>query len=204
MSSDTRHIQLITRTASMPKNSADTIINLIAVIVAVTNDTPRVLIVDQNLSDASGVLPSDVDPLSGSGRFSLPNGPFEPRHHPSLESGLRSWVAAQTGLDLYYVEQLYTFWQSLSRPWRDQGWPKSCIDRIHRPDTRRRRRQGESTLAGLVQLPAVGRLALRTTDFRGRAYQAGIGMLGERTAKPEPAKTAAGTSQCDLWSERGV
>ena len=30
----------------MPKNSADTIINLIAVIVAVTNDTPRVLIDD--------------------------------------------------------------------------------------------------------------------------------------------------------------
>ena len=90
----------------MAKNSADTIINLIAVIVAVTNDTPRVLIVDQNLRDASGVLHSDVDPLSGSGRFSLPNGPFEPRNHPSLESGLRSWVAAQTGLDLSYVERV--------------------------------------------------------------------------------------------------
>ena len=108
----------------MAKNSADTIINLIAVIVAVTNDTPRVLIVDQNLSDASGGLPSDVDPLSGSSHFSLPNGPFEPRHHPSLESGLRSWVAAQTGLDLYYVEQLYTFGNRYRDPGEIKGGPR--------------------------------------------------------------------------------
>ena len=108
----------------MPKNSADTMINLIAVIVAVTNDAPRVLIVDQRLGDASAVLPSDIDPLSGSSRFSLPNGPFEPRHHPSLESGLRSWVAAQTGLDLYYVEQLYTFGNRYRDPGEIQGGPR--------------------------------------------------------------------------------
>ena len=108
----------------MAKNSADTIINLIAVIVAVTNDAPRVLIVDQDLSDASDVLSSDGDPLSGSGHFSLPNGPFEPRHHPSLESGLRSWVAAQTGLDLYYVEQLYTFGNRYRDPGEIKGGPR--------------------------------------------------------------------------------
>lgn len=108
----------------MARNSADTIINLIAVIVAVTNDTPRVLIVEQNLSGASGLLPSDIDPLSGSSHFSLPNGPFEPRHHPSLESGLRSWVAAQTGLDLYYVEQLYTFGNRYRDPGEIEGGPR--------------------------------------------------------------------------------
>jgi hypothetical protein len=77
----------------MKQNVADTVVNLIAVIVAVTDETPRVLIID-------------------SGRkigLALPNGPFEPANHPSLESSLRRWVEDQTGLDLYYVEQLYTF-----------------------------------------------------------------------------------------------
>jgi hypothetical protein len=39
----------------------------------------------------------------------LPFGPFEPEHHRTLESGLRSWVGEQTGVDLGYTEQLYTF-----------------------------------------------------------------------------------------------
>lgn len=66
-------------------------IDLTAVVVAVTDDEPRILLV------------RDGDQLS------LPNGPFDPDTHISLESGLRSQVEAQTGLDLYYVEQLYTF-----------------------------------------------------------------------------------------------
>lgn len=40
---------------------------------------------------------------------SLPFGVFTPLAHRTLEIGLRSWVAEQTGLDLGYVEQLYTF-----------------------------------------------------------------------------------------------
>ena len=39
----------------------------------------------------------------------LPFGPFAPREHRTLEIGLREWVKRQTGLDLGYVEQLYTF-----------------------------------------------------------------------------------------------
>ena len=77
----------------MKQTVAETIVNLIAVIVAVTDETPRVLILDKG--DERGLA--------------LPNGPFEPASHPSLESSLRRWVEAQTGLDLYYVEQLYTF-----------------------------------------------------------------------------------------------
>ena len=82
-----------------------TIINLTAVIVAVTDNQPRVLIVNQE----------------GDG---LPNGPFDPLHHDSLESGLRQWVEAQTGLDLYYVEQLYTFGNRNRDPIEILGGPR--------------------------------------------------------------------------------
>ena len=39
----------------------------------------------------------------------LPFGPFAPRAHRTLEIGLREWVKRQTGIELGYVEQLYTF-----------------------------------------------------------------------------------------------
>ena len=67
------------------------IIELMGVIVAVTEEVPRVLVVD------------DGGPLS------LPNGSFDPQHHASLEDGVRRMIEAQAGLDLFYVEQLYTF-----------------------------------------------------------------------------------------------
>lgn len=61
---------------------------LIAVVVAVTDGTPRVL----NLLDGSA----------------LPAGPLESGHR-SLQSGLRHWVERQTGHTLGHIEQLYTF-----------------------------------------------------------------------------------------------
>jgi len=39
----------------------------------------------------------------------LPFGPFDAVAHRTFEMGLRAWVAEQTGLQLGYVEQLYTF-----------------------------------------------------------------------------------------------
>ncbi len=39
----------------------------------------------------------------------LPFGPFAPRAHRTLEIGLREWVKRHTGIELGYVEQLYTF-----------------------------------------------------------------------------------------------
>ena len=39
----------------------------------------------------------------------LPFGLFTPLKHRTLEIGLRDWVRDQTGVDLGYVEQLYTF-----------------------------------------------------------------------------------------------
>ncbi len=75
----------------MRRHQADTVVDLLGVIVAVTDEVPRVLVVDNG------------------GELALPNGPFEPARHLSLEHGFRSTIEAQVGLDLHYVEQLYTF-----------------------------------------------------------------------------------------------
>lgn len=71
-------------------------IGLNAAIVAVRRDEPVVLIVREK-------------PDSAGATDGLPYGPFSPIEHRTLEMGLRSWVSSQTGLDLGYVEQLYTF-----------------------------------------------------------------------------------------------
>ena len=71
-------------------------IGLNAAILAVHDNEPQVLVVRP-----SGDTRTGVD--------QLPFGPFSPVEHRKLESGLRAWVSQQTGLDLGYVEQLYTF-----------------------------------------------------------------------------------------------
>jgi hypothetical protein len=68
-------------------------IGLSAAIVSVVDERPSVLSVHH----------------AGDDDDALPFGPFDPLHHRTLESGLRSWVREQTGLDLGYAEQLYTF-----------------------------------------------------------------------------------------------
>ena len=45
----------------------------------------------------------------GAGESGLPHGAFDPEGHRTFELGLRDWVRAQTGFELGYVEQLYTF-----------------------------------------------------------------------------------------------
>jgi hypothetical protein len=64
------------------------VLELSAVVVAVTADEPRVLVVGKGTA--------------------LPSGPLAPDHR-TLELGLRAWVEAQTRQPLGYVEQLYTF-----------------------------------------------------------------------------------------------
>ncbi|MCL4838121.1 MAG: NUDIX domain-containing protein [Thermoanaerobaculia bacterium] len=73
------------------------VVGLSAVIVAVTDETPRVLAVRR---------PGAPGAPEGWG---LPSGPLDPERDRTLELALRSWVRAQTGLELGYVEQLYTF-----------------------------------------------------------------------------------------------
>jgi hypothetical protein len=72
------------------------VIGLNAVIVAVTRERPRIL----TISEAGVGLP---------GREILPHGPLDPNADRTLELSLRGWVRERTGIELGYVEQLYTF-----------------------------------------------------------------------------------------------
>ena len=63
---------------------------LAAVVIAVSDDRPRVLTV-------------------GASPPGLPAGPLDPAADRTLERALRRWVADTTGIQLGYVEQLYTF-----------------------------------------------------------------------------------------------
>lgn len=67
---------------------------VVAVLIAITDFTARVLTVD------NGKL--------------LPSGPLTPVHH-SLQAGVRQWVEEQTQQPLGYIEQLYTFVDSNRR-----------------------------------------------------------------------------------------
>jgi len=69
------------------------VIGLSAVIVAVTEDAPYVVVTREADADTGG----------------LPFGPFDPAGDRTLELSLRGWVQEQTGFDIGYVEQLYTF-----------------------------------------------------------------------------------------------
>jgi hypothetical protein len=70
-------------------------IGLTTAIVAVTNEEPQVLVAGET---GEKQMPAG-----------LPSGPFDPVAHRTFEIGLREWVAAQTALEVGYVEQLYTF-----------------------------------------------------------------------------------------------
>lgn len=104
--------------ARLPGKSASAtapsvVVGLNAVIVAVTDEVPRVLTVsrtDHTLADGG---PADA----------LPFGPLRPEQHHTLERGLRSWARQQTGIRLGYVEQLYTFGDRFRDPRAGQGGP---------------------------------------------------------------------------------
>jgi len=89
-----------TRKASLPpatRNADPQIeLGLNAAIVTVRAGQPHILVVRSGIAE-------------GDKWDALPFGPFAPREHRTLEIGLREWVKRQTGLELGYVEQLYTF-----------------------------------------------------------------------------------------------
>jgi hypothetical protein len=85
-------------------------IGLNAVIVAVTHEVPRILTVARR---------------TGSGlEEALPFGPLDPETDRTLDRGLRRWVCEQTGLEVGYVEQLYTFGDRYRDPREAHGGPR--------------------------------------------------------------------------------
>lgn len=84
----------------MGSDTALVALSLDAVIVAVTNDVPRLLVV---------AVPEDGLP-------SLPSAALDAVNDLTLDRGMRRAIAEQTGLDIRYAEQLYTFGDLGRRP----------------------------------------------------------------------------------------
>ena len=87
-------------------------LGLNAVIVAVTEEVPRILTIRR------------TPPSGGGSEDALPFGPLEPERDRTLDRGLRRWVTEQTGLPLGYVEQLYTFGDRNRDPAESHGGPR--------------------------------------------------------------------------------
>jgi hypothetical protein len=101
---------MMTRMVRPARESSPIVVGLSAVIVAVTDGEPRVLTVQraEHSLATPEALRSEPSP-AGEHWSALPFGPLDPEGDRTLELGLRGWVRQQTGLDLGYVEQLYTF-----------------------------------------------------------------------------------------------
>jgi len=101
------------KTESSEPGGANTsvVLDLSAVIATVTLGEPRVLLVEETRDGEQG-------------RPRLPFGPFDPEGDRTMEEGLRRWVAEQTGINLEYVEQLYTFGDRFRGPGERAGGPR--------------------------------------------------------------------------------
>jgi hypothetical protein len=101
-------------------------VGLNAVIVAVTHEVPRFLTVPWYVRapmDPEALPRPLVEPATT--LDALPYGPLDPRRDVQLERALRRWVREQTGLELGFVEQLYTFGDSHRDPADLHGEPRS-------------------------------------------------------------------------------
>ena len=101
-----------------------TALGLSAVIVAVTDETPRVLVVRRMTHELATPAQREREPRDGETSLGLPFGPFQPEDHRTLELGLRCWVEELTGFKLRYVEQLYTFGDRYRDPREVSGGPR--------------------------------------------------------------------------------
>lgn len=101
-----------------------TILTLAAVVVAVTEEVPRVLVARRVRHDLATPAQQGAPALAADSPDTLPFGPFEPERHRTLDAGCRQWVEEQTGLTLRYVEQLYSFGGRYRDPRELYGGPR--------------------------------------------------------------------------------
>jgi hypothetical protein len=107
------------------QSSPPVVIGLNAVILAVTDESPRILTVRR--PDYPVNLGDDLRKDAASGDLSLdalPFGPLDPDSDRTLELGLRHLVDEQAGLAFGYVEQLYTFGDRNREPRERRGAPR--------------------------------------------------------------------------------
>jgi len=102
----------------------DVTLSLTAVIVAVTEEVPRVLVARRMSHDLATPAQQGAPAVPADSPDTLPFGPFDPAVHRTLDLGCRQWVAEQTGIDLRYVEQLYTFGSRYRDPREIHGGPR--------------------------------------------------------------------------------
>jgi hypothetical protein len=97
-------------------------VSLSAVLLTVRSAAPQVLVIaapeDPWYRVAAGLgLTADPDEAT---LDALPFGPLDPQRDATLERGLLGWVRRQTGLELDWIEQLYTFGDQYRDP-REMG-----------------------------------------------------------------------------------
>lgn len=101
------------------------VIGLNAAIVAVTKETPRILTVQRAQHALAEDFGQSEKGIYGNRRpDAIPFGPFDAASDRTLELGLRRWVRGQTGMELGYVEQLYTFGDRNRDPSECEGGPR--------------------------------------------------------------------------------
>ncbi len=108
----------------MAIGDASAVIGLNAIIIAVTDEVPRILTVQRAAHSLATPAQKGESEAWADSPVALPFGPFDPDHHRTLELGLHNWVAQQTGLNLGYVEQLYTFGDRYRDPREQAGGPR--------------------------------------------------------------------------------
>ncbi len=100
------------------------VVGLNAVIIALTDEQPRVLTV--GIDEDGPFEGGGTTPVAGPGRRieALPSGPLDPAGDRTLELALRRWVRTSAGIELGYVEQLYTFGDRYRDPRELDGGPR--------------------------------------------------------------------------------